>query len=40
MTIVVKVQAKPLTQVVSQLDKLINVIKILEHEPATPSSAS
>lgn len=30
MTIVVKVQAKPLTQVVSQLDKLINVIHVEE----------
>jgi acetolactate synthase I/III small subunit len=30
MTIVVKVQAKPLTQVVNQLDKLINVIHVEE----------
>jgi acetolactate synthase-1/3 small subunit len=30
MTIVVKVQSKPLTQVVSQLDKLINVIHVEE----------
>jgi acetolactate synthase-1/3 small subunit len=30
MTIVVKVQAKPLTQVVRQLDKLINVIHVEE----------
>ncbi len=34
MTIVVTVDKKPLEQVTKQLNKLINVIKILEHEPA------
>jgi acetolactate synthase-1/3 small subunit len=33
MTIVVQVDRKPLEQVTKQLNKLINVIKILEHEP-------
>ena len=33
MTIVVQVDTKPLEQVTKQLNKLINVIKILEHEP-------
>jgi acetolactate synthase-1/3 small subunit len=33
MTIVVQVETKPLEQVTKQLNKLINVIKILEHEP-------
>jgi len=34
MTIVVDVEKKPLEQVTKQLNKLINVIKILEHEPS------
>ena len=33
MTIVVNVESKPLEQVTKQLNKLVNVIKILEHEP-------
>jgi len=33
MTIVVNVDRKPLEQVTKQLNKLINVIKVLEHEP-------
>jgi acetolactate synthase-1/3 small subunit len=33
MTIVVQVENKPLEQITKQLNKLINVIKILEHEP-------
>ena len=33
MTIVVNVESKTLEQVTKQLNKLINVIKILEHEP-------
>ena len=33
MTIVVDVDRKPLEQVTKQLNKLINVIKIIEHEP-------
>jgi acetolactate synthase-1/3 small subunit len=33
MTIVVDVERKPLEQVTKQLNKLINVIKVLEHEP-------
>ena len=33
MTIVVQVDRKPLEQITKQLNKLINVIKILEHEP-------
>jgi acetolactate synthase-1/3 small subunit len=33
MTIVVHVETKPLEQVTKQLNKLVNVIKILEHEP-------
>jgi acetolactate synthase-1/3 small subunit len=33
MTIVVNVDRKPLEQVTKQLNKLVNVIKILEHEP-------
>ena len=33
MTIVVDVDRKPLEQVTKQLNKLVNVIKILEHEP-------
>jgi acetolactate synthase-1/3 small subunit len=32
MTIVINVETKPLEQVTKQLNKLINVIKILEHE--------
>ena len=32
MTIVVQVDTKPLEQVTKQLNKLVNVIKILEHE--------
>jgi acetolactate synthase-1/3 small subunit len=32
MTIVVNVETKPLEQVTKQLNKLVNVIKILEHE--------
>ena len=35
MTIVVNVETKPLEQVTKQLNKLINVIKILEHEPGS-----
>ena len=34
MTIVVQVDRKPLEQITKQLNKLINVIKILEHEPS------
>jgi acetolactate synthase-1/3 small subunit len=33
MTIVVQVDRKPLEQITKQLNKLINVLKILEHEP-------
>jgi acetolactate synthase-1/3 small subunit len=33
MTIVVQVDRKPLEQVTKQLNKLVNVIKILEHDP-------
>ncbi len=33
MTIVVHVESKPLEQVTKQLNKLVNVIKILEHDP-------
>jgi acetolactate synthase-1/3 small subunit len=33
MTIVVNVESKPLEQVTKQLNKLINVIKVLEHGP-------
>jgi acetolactate synthase I/III small subunit len=33
MTIVINVDTKPLEQITKQLNKLINVIKILEHEP-------
>jgi acetolactate synthase-1/3 small subunit len=33
MTIVVHVDRKPLEQITKQLNKLVNVIKILEHEP-------
>jgi acetolactate synthase-1/3 small subunit len=33
MTVVVRVDRKPLEQITKQLNKLINVIKILEHEP-------
>ena len=33
MTIVVNVESKPLEQVTKQLNKLIHVIKVLEHEP-------
>jgi len=33
MTIVVNVETKPLEQVTKQLNKLIHVIKIIEHEP-------
>ena len=33
MTIVVHVDRKPLEQITKQLNKLINVIKILEHDP-------
>ena len=35
MTIVIAVEDKPLEQVTKQLNKLINVIKILEHEPGS-----
>jgi acetolactate synthase-1/3 small subunit len=35
MTIVVQVDRKPLEQVTKQLNKLINVIKILEHDTGT-----
>ena len=35
MTIVVAVEELPLEQVTKQLNKLVNVIKIVEHEPAT-----
>jgi acetolactate synthase-1/3 small subunit len=35
MTIVVNVESKPLEQVTKQLNKLVNVIKILEHEPGS-----
>jgi acetolactate synthase-1/3 small subunit len=35
MTVVVNVESKSLEQVTKQLNKLINVIKILEHEPGT-----
>jgi acetolactate synthase I/III small subunit len=35
MTVVVNVESKPLEQVTKQLNKLINVIKILEHDPGT-----
>lgn len=35
MTIVVNVDLNPLEQVTKQLNKLVNVIKILEHDPGT-----
>ena len=35
MTIVVNVDESPLEQVTKQLNKLINVIKILEHDPGS-----
>ena len=35
MTIVVNVEDKPLEQVTKQLNKLINVIKIVEHDPGS-----
>ena len=35
MTIVVDVESKPLEQVTKQLNKLVHVIKILEHRPST-----
>jgi len=35
MTVVVDVESKPLEQVTKQLNKLINVIKIVEHDPGT-----
>ena len=35
MTIVVNVEESPLEQVTKQLNKLINVIKILEHDPGS-----
>ncbi len=35
MTIVVNVEKNPLEQVTKQLNKLVNVIKILEHDPGT-----
>jgi acetolactate synthase-1/3 small subunit len=35
MTIVVNVEMKPLEQVTKQLNKLINIIKILEHDPGS-----
>ncbi len=35
MTIVVNVETKPLEQVTKQLNKLINVIKVLEHDPGS-----
>ena len=33
MTLVVQVENKPLEQITKQLNKLVNVLKILEHEP-------
>jgi acetolactate synthase-1/3 small subunit len=35
MTVVVNVEKKPLEQVTKQLNKLVNVIKILEHDPGS-----
>ena len=35
MTVVVSVESKPLEQITKQLNKLINVIKILEHDPGS-----
>jgi acetolactate synthase-1/3 small subunit len=35
MTVVVDVEDKPLEQVTKQLNKLVNVIKILEHDPGS-----
>ena len=35
MKIVINVESKPLEQVTKQLNKLINVIKILEHDPGS-----
>ena len=35
MTIVIDVESKPLEQVTKRLNKLINVIKILEHDPGS-----
>jgi acetolactate synthase I/III small subunit len=35
MTVVVNVEKKPLEQVTKQLNKLLNVIKILEHDPGS-----
>jgi acetolactate synthase I/III small subunit len=35
MTVVVNVETKPLEQVTKQLNKLVNVIKILEHDPGS-----
>src|SRR5262245_1982948 len=35
MTIVIDVEDKPLEQVTKQLNKLVNVIKILEHDPGS-----
>ena len=40
MTIVVNVEDLPLEQVTKQLNKLINVIKIVELDPARRCSAS
>ncbi len=39
-TIVVSVEDLPLEQVTKQLNKLVNVLKIVELEPARPSSAN
>jgi acetolactate synthase-1/3 small subunit len=35
MTIVINVEDKPLEQVTKQLNKLVNVIKIIEHDPGS-----
>ena len=40
MTIVVNVDQLPLEQVTKQLNKLVNVLKIVELDPETRSSAS
>ena len=40
LTVVVDVESAPLEQIVKQLHKLINVVKIIELDPATRSSAS
>jgi acetolactate synthase-1/3 small subunit len=38
MTVVVDVEELPLEQVTKQLNKLVNVIKIVELEPRRPSA--